>query len=435
MRNKKIISIIAIILALLMLGTLVVSAFADSDEDYAVNTQASLQELQARKEELAAKAEESKKLIEELEGEQAALIDQKAAYDERDTYVREQIAITDEQIELYRGMIEEKQKEVDAARALELQQLERYRSRVRAMEENGEENLLAVILRANSLSSLLAAIDDVRDIMESDRRLEEQYIAAREEHERIRTEYETEKEKYEAAMAELESEQASLKKVIKETEELMEKLAEEIENNAAEYEAAMAAIQTADEAIDAKIAQLYAAYLASLNAGADSGAAASSDTGDGVAEATPADGGDDQNYVSYTGASGTLAWPVPGCYSVSSEYGTRTHPITGEVSRMHYGMDIDGYGHDGGDIVACDGGVVTTVGCNSGYGNYIVVDHGNGVQTLYAHMSGTAVTEGTVVDQGETIGYLGSTGMSTGTHCHLEVFVDGENVDPADYVG
>ena len=102
---------------------------------------------------------------------------------------------------------------------------------------------------------------------------------------------------------------------------------------------------------------------------------------------------------------------------------------------MHYGMDIDGYGHDGGDIVACDGGVVTTVGYNNGYGNYIIVDHGNGVQTLYAHMSGTAVSEGSTVGQGETIGYLGATGMATGTHCHLEVFVDGENVNPADYVG
>ena len=421
--NKKIISAIAVILALLMLGGLVVGVFADSDEDYSVNTQASLEELQARKEELSAKAEESKKKIEELEQGQAALVEQKAVYDERDAYIREQIGITDEQLELYRGLVEEKQKEVDAARELEEEQLERYRTRVRAMEENGGYDILSVVLHSDSLSKLLANIDDIREIMESDRRLEEQYIAAREEHERVQAEYEAEKDRCEGIMAELRNEQVGLREAIWETEELMAKLDKELETNAEEYEAAMAAIQTADEAIDNKIAQLYAAYLASLNVNVSEGDL-SLDTGS-----------DGQTYISYSGASGTLQWPVPGCYSVSSDYGARTHPITGEVSKMHYGMDIDGYGHDGGDIVACDGGVVTTVGYNNGYGNYIIVDHGNGMQTLYAHMSDTAVTEGTTVGQGETIGYLGQTGMATGTHCHVEVFVDGQNVDPADYIG
>ena len=439
MNNKKIISAIAILLAVLMLVGLVVgllpaSVFADGEEDFSVNTQGSLEELQARKEELAAKAEQSKKTIEELQSGQAALIEQKAAYDERDSYLREQIALTDEQIGIYRGLIEDKRREVEAAKALENQQLERYRARVRAMEENGSYNILSIILQSDSLSSLLAGIDDIRDIMESDKRLEEQYIAAREEHEHIQAEYEAEKESYEATMTELEDEQARLNAAIKETEELMKKLGEEIERNAAEYEAAIGAIQTADAAIDAKIAQLYAAYLASQRAAAASAPAA--DAGEGGAYYSDGDAyyGDD-SYISYTGASGTLSWPVPGCYSVSSDYGARTHPITGEVSKMHYGMDIDGYGHDGGDIVACDGGVVTTVGYNNGYGNYIIVDHGNGMQTLYAHMSGTAVSEGSTVGQGETIGYLGATGMATGTHCHLEVFVDGQNVNPADYVG
>ena len=447
MNNKKIISAIAILLAILMLiglvvGILPASVFADGEEeDFSVNTQGSIEELQARKEELAAKAEQSKKTIEELQRGQAALIDQKAAYDERDSYLREQIALTDEQIEIYRGMIEDKQREVKEARELEERQLERYRARVRTMEENGGYNILGVILQADSLSSLLTGIDDIRDIMDSDRRLEEQYIAAREEHERIQAEFESEKASYEASMVELESEQDRLKAAMKETEELEKKLAEEIEENAAEYEAAMEAIQTADAAIDAKIAELYAAYLASLRAAestqtpADTQTTTGSETVAGEESYPTESGYEEQSYIGYTGASGTLAWPVPGCYNVSSDYGARTHPITGEVSKMHYGMDIDGYGHDGGDIVACDGGVVTTVGYNNGYGNYIVVDHGNGVQTLYAHMSGTAVAEGTTVGQGETIGYLGATGMATGTHCHLEVFVDGQNVDPADYVG
>ena len=403
-------SAIAVLLAVLMLLGLVVSVLPASiyaEEDYTINP---------------AKAEESQAKIAELQEEKATLIEQKVAYDERDAYIREQIAITDEQIVRYQTLIEEKQAEVTEAKRLEDEQLQRYRTRVRAMEENSDVGILSLLLKADSFSGFLAAIDDIRDIMSSDRTLEQRYIAAREEHERVQAEYEAEKAVYDATMAELKDEQEELAASISETEELMAKLEKELEENETEYEAVIAAELAASDAIDAKIAQLYAAYLASHGVSAGEGTISVDNSGG-------------QTVITYTGASGTLMWPVPGCYNVSSEYGTRTHPVTGEESRMHYGMDIDGYGHDGGDIVACDGGVVTTVGYNSGYGNYIIVDHGNGMQTLYAHMSGTAVTEGTTVGQGETIGYLGATGMATGTHCHVEVFVDGENVDPAAYLG
>ena len=420
MNRKKIMSAIAVLLAVLMLLGLVVSVLPASiyaEEDYTINPAWGLPELQARKEELAAKAEESQAKIAELQEQQATLIEQKVAYDERDTYIREQIAITDEQIARYQTLIEEKQLEVNEAKRLEDEQLQRYRTRVRAMEENSDVGILSLLLKADSFSGFLAAIDDIRDIMSSDRTLEQRYIAAREEHERVQAEYEAEKAVYDATMAELKDEQEELAASISETEELMAKLEKELEENETEYEAVIAAELAASDAIDAKIAQLYAAYLASHGVSAGEGSISVDNSGG-------------QTVITYTGASGTLMW-----YNVSSEYGTRTHPITGEESRMHYGMDIDGYGHDGGDIVACDGGVVTTVGYNSGYGNYIIVDHGNGMQTLYAHMSGTAVTEGTTVGQGETIGYLGATGMATGTHCHVEVFVDGENVDPSAYLG
>ena len=425
MNRKTITSVIAVLLAVLMLLGLVVSvlpAAVFAEEDYTINPAWGLPELQARKEELAAKAEESQAKIAELQEQQATLIEQKTAYDERDAYIREQITITDEQIARYEKLIEDKQAEVDEAKKLEDEQLERYRTRVRAMEENSDVGILSLLLKADSFSGFLAAIDDIRDIMSSDRTLEKRYIAAREEHERVQKEYEDEKAVYDATMAELKTEQEELAKSISETEELMEKLDKELEENETEYEAVVAAELAAGEAIDAKIAQLYAAYLASHGVSAADGSISVDNSGG-------------QTVITYTGASGTLMWPVPGCYNVSSEYGTRTHPITGEVSRMHYGMDIDGYGHDGGNIVACDGGVVTTVGYNNGYGNYIIVDHGNGMQTLSAHMSGTAVAEGTTVGQGETIGYLGATGMATGTHCHVEVFVDGQNVDPSEYLG
>ncbi len=429
MNNKKIISAIAVLLAVLMLIGLVVTVLPASvyaEGDFSVNTAGSVADLQKRKEELAAMAEASREKIARLQEEQATLIDQKAAYDERDAFLREEIVVTDEQIRLYQKMIDDKQLEVDAAKALEDEQLARYRTRVRAMEENGGVDLLGVILRAGDLRSLLTGIDDVRDIMESDRRLEDQYIAAREEHERVRGEFEAEKARCDEKMNELKAEQEQIRAAMQETDELMKKLDEELATSVREYEAAMAAQETADRAIDAIITRAWLAYQAAH-------------ANDSVGYANGTEGYTTYSYeggsTPYVGGDGTLIWPVPGCYNVSSDYGTRTHPITGEVNRMHTGMDIDGYGHDGGPIVSCGDGVVTEVGYNNGYGNYIIVDHGNGMQTLYAHMSGTAVAQGTAVGQGETIGYLGATGMATGTHCHLEVFVDGQRVDPADYVG
>ena len=89
---------------------------------------------------------------------------------------------------------------------------------------------------------------------------------------------------------------------------------------------------------------------------------------------------------------------------------------------------------DGKPVVACDGGKVGTAAFSTSYGNYVIIDHGNGYQTLYAHMSGLAVSRGDIVTQGQTIGYLGATGYATGTHCHVEVFVNGTRVNPANYL-
>ena len=123
---------------------------------------------------------------------------------------------------------------------------------------------------------------------------------------------------------------------------------------------------------------------------------------------------------------------MPSSHTVTSRFGTRVHPITGEV-KSHTGMDIDGYHKDGYAIVACDNGTVIRASWYGGYGNCVIIDHGNGMQTLYGHLSGYAVSEGDTVAKGQTIGYLGATGNATGVHCHLEVFVNGGRVNPENY--
>lgn len=127
--------------------------------------------------------------------------------------------------------------------------------------------------------------------------------------------------------------------------------------------------------------------------------------------------------------SGAMIWPISG--PITSEFGWRTHPITGD-QRFHSGLDIGGdYGIP---VHAAQAGTVTYAGWISGYGNTVIIDHGGGVTTLYGHNQSLAVGEGQSVAQGEVISYCGSTGNSTGPHCHFEVRQNGEPVSPYGYL-
>ena len=131
----------------------------------------------------------------------------------------------------------------------------------------------------------------------------------------------------------------------------------------------------------------------------------------------------------YTG--GTMTWPLPGYYTISSDFVMRDHPITGKYSQ-HTGIDLPAPKNT--KIVAAASGTVVTVGYNTAYGNRVIINHGGGVQTLYAHMTSFAVSEGDTVSAGDVIGYVGSTGYSTGNHLHFSVLVNGSYVDPKPYV-
>ena len=126
---------------------------------------------------------------------------------------------------------------------------------------------------------------------------------------------------------------------------------------------------------------------------------------------------------------GALNWPLGG--PITSPFGWRVHPITG-ASRFHSGIDIGG---DYGDTIhAAGAGIVSYAGWISGYGYAVIIDHGSGISTLYGHNQALLVSEGQSVSQGQAIAECGSTGNSTGPHCHFEVRVDGEPVDPMGYL-
>ncbi len=448
MNRKKAVSVIAVILAVLMLLSLVVgviplTAHADELDE--------LDELRAKKEELSSQVQEIKERIDGLKEQQANVLEQMVALMEQNRLAEEQLEIIDEEIREYEILIQNKGKEVDAAKDRENVQLEKYRTRVRAMEESGGYNILALVLQSDNFSQLITAIDDMGEIMESDKQLQHEYETAREETEEVKAQYETEKTVYEGKQQELRDEQAAIQADMERGEEILYGLQDEIDAAIKEWESA----QAAEEAAAATISNVIASYNARK---ANERAAEQAVAAQAVAQAKQqvmemaqanyeaiAAGYEpiyseaqiqqiaeeaQVGYVAGSQSSGYV-WPLPCSQRVTSRFGTRADPFTGE-SRYHSGIDIDGFGNDGAPVIAAASGEVITASYDSAYGNYVIIDHG-GTSTVYAHMSGLAVSYGQTVSQGETIGYVGATGRATGTHLHFEVYVGDERVDPAQY--
>lgn len=414
MKSKKSIRVIAIILVLLM----ILPFLFDSLSAYAV-TQDEINAIQSQKKELSEKVSSCKERLAALQSQQANVLEQRAAIMEENKLTQEQIDLVQAQIDIYDDMISEQADLVDEAKTREARQLQKYRTRVRAMEENGEMNILALVLQTTSLSELMSAVDDMGEIMQSDKLLEEQYVAAREETEEIKANYETIKADYEEKQGELRAEQEELKAQMEAANKFLEDLSEEIEKAIEEYKAA----EAEEAAAAAQVSSLIAEWDRQKAAQAAANATQVVNEDGTVTTVT-----DSSTMISGTGS---FIWPVPCSMRVTSRYGNRSDPFTGATA-YHSGIDIDGFGNDGQPVIAADGGTVITASSNSGYGNYVIIDHGS-TKTVYAHMSGLAVSSGQTVSQGQTVGYLGATGRATGTHLHFEVYVGEGRVDPAAY--
>ncbi len=449
MNRKKFTSIIAIILTVLMVFTLVASIMPVMA--HAIN-QSDIDRIQAQKNELSGKVKDARTRIDQLKEEQAGVLEQKLALDAENKYANEQLDLVAEEISIYEGIIKDKAEEVEEAKNKEEKQLKRFRARVRAMEENGGFNILSLVVNSQNFSEFLTALDDMGSIMESDRELEEKYVEAREETETIKAEYEEEKAAIDQKQSVLKEEQIALEKEIEASLLRLDELDEEIQAAIEEYKAA----EAAEAAAEASVLDMIKAYNEQKRQEAEQeaqkpkpeqpqqpdqgGESGGDSTDNGQSGGDGNQGGDqggDSGWNDNSGggsapSSGLTTWPVPSGNTITSRFGNRVHPISGEL-RFHSGIDIDGYGNDGGPIVAAGSGTVITAASNGGYGNYVIIDHGDYTQTLYAHMSGIAVSQGTYVSAGQTIGYLGQTGVATGTHCHFEVIVNGSRVDPEIY--
>ena len=396
--------------------------FAASLPAYAVS-QSEIDELQKKLDALEQQAQEQQDVINDLTSQKARFITRKLALDNKIEINRQMIELIGEQIEIYDEIIGEKQAELDKALEKETAQTELLRSRIRAMEENSSYSYASFIFDSSSVTELLSRIGDVNDIMHYDKALEEEYMAAREDVESIKKSYEEVRHEQELLQKELDTKQAELDAQVEAAYTMIADIETLSDDAQAEYDAIAEEEAKAEETLQEAIRK-RAAEEAAKNAAnnANSGGASGGSGGN-------SGGGGSSGGGSATSLS-NLQWPVPSCTLITSRFGYRVAPTTG-ASTYHGGLDI-GAGM-GASIVAAGAGDVIYAGDNGGYGKCVMIDHGNGVVTVYAHMSSIGVSYGQYVTAGQYVGAVGSTGVSTGPHCHFEIRINGAQTDPAAY--
>jgi len=295
----------------------------------------------------------------------------------------------------------------DTQRDLEIQR-DRLKARVRASFMHGGVSYPEAVLDVEAANDLGASLQYVRSMMSEDQDQVQQITSL--------------ERRYEAALGRLDElralqDEAKAKRArernrVADLVKQRQQVAAELDAQAREHEGVLAELES-DE-------QRYAAAIDDLEAESDAIQGRLADI------AATADGAGAGGGTSTPGSSsGRFQWPVNG--AVTSSFGYRTHPVLG-TQRLHAGVDFGAA--SGTPIVAADTGTVVSAGWHGGYGNAVIVDHGGGVATLYGHQSRLAVGSGSRVSRGQVIGYVGSTGMSTGPHLHFELRINGVPTDP-----
>ena len=362
-------------------------------------TWADIDDLKSDAEALAGQKKELQSKLDSLADDKSRALERKRLLDQQIANTGAQIQNVEAQIGDYEVLIAQTEAELLDAQQRERGQYELFCRRVREMEERGTVSYWAVLFKAASFTDLLSRLDIINEIMDSDQRVISGLQALQAEIEEKKTELEAGKTASQAARAELVEKKAELSA----QRTAADKLVQEIQGNEAAYAATLDEIDQEEEYIQKRIVQL-SRELAIQEA----------------AQGKPSNA-----------AAGGYIWPV-GSRRITSPMGSRYTGIPG-ASTNHKGVDIGGVGYTS-EIHAAKAGTVIVSQYSSSYGNYVVVSHGSGNTTLYAHMSSRKVAEGDDVDQGDVLGITGSTGISNGPHLHFEITENGERVDPLIYL-
>lgn len=349
--------------------------------------QSSLTDIKKVKEELEQSKESLKQYVEQLDGQLATIQEKIADLKNKIAEKEEEIAQTETELE--------------AAIADQENQYAAMKQRIRFMYEAGDTLYMEMIFSADSFGDMLNKAEYIEMLSAYDRKMLDEYVATRKLVELYMEQLEEERAYLEEAKAGVESEEASLNSLIDEKKKTIEQVSSDIDTKEAAIAEYEAELKEQNETI-AMLEKIVAEEKAKLA---------------------------EENRIKYDG--GMFTWPAPSYTRISDDYGNRIHPTLG-VEKFHNGIDLAAPG--GSAILAAYDGKVVAADYSNSMGNYIMIDHGDGLYTIYMHASALYVSKGTWVSKGQKIAAVGSTGRSTGNHLHFSVRLNGSYVSPWNYV-
>ena len=406
-----------------------------------VSAEDSISDLEQQLQQLEQENQKYQKILDDTKSDIAEKEEYKSALVSKVQVLDEKIAVTREKISSLNDDIKEKQDAYDKGLSEVEDQFDALANRLRILYMSGNATDLEIIFGAKDFSDLIDKMELVKNLANSDKEL----ISG------IQTkldELSTQKESLEADKKDLETQQSSLKsdqdefnKLISDNDEILKNLY--ASNSKAQNSLESAALKS-DE-IESKISEYYAAQKAAAEQAAQAAQSSSSSSSSSSGSSSSSSSGSSSSGSSSSGSSSVIvpsgsgfAWPTPGFVSRSSEW------FEDREVYNHGGIDIAGAGIMGTPVVAAaDGTVIATnsscthnwgksysCGCGGGYGNYVMISHAGGKMTVYGHLTSLTVSTGQSVSRGQIIGYVGSTGYSTGPHLHYECRLNGVRYNP-----
>ncbi len=370
-----------------------------------------IDELQDKYDELEQQQQTIEQNLENAKDEKEKQVEIKQQLDSQITLTREQLDTLDQRLSMLEKAIEQKEDEIEQKEAEIDDNKALFEERLRSMQLNNTTSTLGLLFGSDSFSDFLSRSESIKRITQHDKDFvdklvqdQKDIVAAKEEIEADKSEVSKTKQEIEQKESELNSKLSDAQRQIQDIEALE-----------ADYYKNKEKIESDKNSVQSEIDRIYAENAANNNNNNNSGGGSS--------------GGGSGDYV-----SSDFTWPVPGYTTITSYYGWRFNNTD-----FHTGIDIAGGGIYGHDIVAADSGTVI-FSTNSyvpgvGYGRYLIIDHGNGMSTLYGHTSQLYVSTGDYVEKGQPIAAVGSTGWSTGPHLHFEIRQNGKHTNPMNYFG
>lgn len=405
-----------------------------------VSAEDSISDLEQQLQQLEQENQKYQKILDDTKSDIAEKEEYKSALVSKVQVLDEKIAVTREKISSLNDDIKEKQDAYDKGLSEVEDQFDALANRLRILYMSGNATDLEIIFGAKDFSDLIDKMELVKSLANSDKELISEIQTKLDELSTKKESLEADKKDLETQQASLKSDQDEFNKLISDNDEILKNLY--ASNSEAQNSLESAALQS-DE-IEAKISQYYAAQKAAAEHAAQASQSSSS-SGSSSSSSSSSSSGSSSSGSSSSGSSSVIvpsgsgfAWPTPGFVSLSSEW------FEDREVYNHGGIDIAGAGIMGTPVVAAaDGTVVATnsscthnwgksysCGCGGGYGNYVMISHAGGKMTVYGHLTSLTVSSGQSVSRGQVIGYVGSTGNSTGPHLHYECRLNGVRYNP-----